>query len=374
MMNWPLTALPWVIGVWGSITILYTSAGGLRAVVVTDAIQFIVLLIGMIFPIVYVTVKLGGVGAWWPTAWQPNWDIQPFFSWDPHVRVTVIGTIISYMTLSVCEGGSDQVIVQRYLATKNTKTARRARLYNEILGIVLSALAMLLGLALLGFFQARPELMPPHLGLKKDTDFLFPYFIANFVPTGMSGLLVAALFAAAMSSISSGMNSISTVVMVDFIQRFRSREHAENQTVKLARQLVIYIGLTIIILAMVIGKVPGNIVEMAAKTSSLLATPLFSLFFMAFFVSFATGFGSIVGILYGIFTAVLIAYWDAFTGRTALSFQWIPLVSLAVNIIVGVLFSLVPVKTKNWKYILIWTVIAIIPLILGAYAVHLAAV
>ena len=116
-----------VIGLFatGAVAIFYASIGGLRAVVITDLLQFLLLFGGAVLVIVTVTVRLGGF-SWFPTSWAANWDTQPLFSLDPNVRVTVFGTILTGTLWWIGTAGSDQTAIQRFMSTGDAKAARRS--------------------------------------------------------------------------------------------------------------------------------------------------------------------------------------------------------------------------------------------------------
>ena len=202
----------------------------------------------------------------------------------------------------------------------------------------------LVGFALLGYFETFPAELSASLDLKERADDVFPYFIAHRLPTGVAGLVVAAMFAAAMSSIDSGVNSIAAVVLTDFIPP-SSRSRSGREELRLARGLALGVGAVIIALSSIIHLVPGNITEMTSKTSNLLVTPIFGLFVFALFIPFAHPTGVYVGTLFGVLTAGLIAFSgplfgsDPRTGGDPVSFQWIAPVSLLVNIAMGTSIS-----------------------------------
>ncbi|NOY29434.1 MAG: Na+:solute symporter, partial [Planctomycetes bacterium] len=116
LLGWDVSATPYACAVLGVITVIYTSMGGIRAVVVTDVVQTFILLGGAALTVVLITVDLGGVGAWWPTEWVSTWD-PPKIWFDPGSRVTVAASIMSVFTWYICTAGSDQMAIQRYLST-----------------------------------------------------------------------------------------------------------------------------------------------------------------------------------------------------------------------------------------------------------------
>ena len=136
-------ATPWVCAVMGLITVIYTSMGGLRAVVLTDVIQTVILFAGAVFAIILVTVDLGGMGAWFPSRWPAHWP-EPVYGYDPDARITMFGAILAMFTWWICTSCSDQIAIQRYLATRDAKAARRvlgiSLAADAIVGIFLSAL------------------------------------------------------------------------------------------------------------------------------------------------------------------------------------------------------------------------------------------
>jgi SSS family solute:Na+ symporter len=325
---------PTVAAVSGMVAVVYASAGGMRAVVVTDFFQFLCLFAGALVTVLLVTFRMGGF-AWWPTAWVPTWDVQPLVSFNPHVRATVMGAIVTQVLWNVCTAGGDQTAIQRYMSTTDARAARRAYLVQSVALIAVTCLLTLVGFSLLGYFRAHPELLPPGMDLVAQGDAIFPFFIARHLPVGLTGLVVAALFAAAMSSIDSGVNSIAAVVQTDFLDRIGMRPTTEKGHARFAQCLAFGIGVAIVAASSLMRHIPGNFLEMTSKTTNLLVTPIFGLFFLALFVPRATPLAAVAGCVYGVAAAVLVAYWDLLTGTAPLSFQWIGPVALAVDLVVA---------------------------------------
>ena len=307
MMGLSDAEVPWIAAVTGLITIIYTSMGGLRAVVITDFMQTVLLYGGALLVVGTVTYDLGGFG-WVPRSWNPNWDTQPIFSTDPSTRLTLIGSVLSYLIWNVATAGGDQVSVQRFMSTADVHAARRAVLTQLCVTAVVVITLGFVGFALLGYFEAHPERMPAGYSLKADADKLFPHFIAYELPVGISGLVVAGMFAAAMSSLDSGVNSITAVVVTDFFDRFGVAPKTERGHVRLSRWMAFGIGAFVVLTSSFMQHVPGNITAVTQKTSNLLTTPIFGLFFFALFVPFASPKGVWIGTICGTITAVAIAF------------------------------------------------------------------
>lgn len=362
--------IPWVALITGTVSVVYTTMGGMRAVVITDLMQSILLYGGSLLVIGTVTYAMGGFG-WVPTRWDENWDSQPIFSLDPSVRITIVGAIVNMAIWQICTAGGDQTSVQRFMSTADLRAARWAIGTQLLVAFVVGVTLAMVGFALLGYFTRFPEHLPQGMTIRDNADRLFPHFIAHHLPVGISGLVVSALFAAAMSSMDSGVNSITAVVLTDFFDRFGKAPRNEREHVRTARILAFTIGAVVVLGSTQMGSIPGNITAVTQKTSNLLTTPIFCLFFFALFVPFAKPLGVWAGGVAGVLTAAGIAFSGPLAGVLAnrfgvdpqsfgttvrsisdpvsgaqrwviddpISFQWIAPVALAVNLGVGLVIS-----------------------------------
>ena len=313
LMGLDASDTPYVCAAMGIITVIYTSMGGLKAVVFTDVVQTVILFGGAILAVILISIfaaqHLGGALAWWPTEWPSHWQ-DPSFAFDPFVRVSAGTAMLAMFTWYVCTNCSDQMAIQRYLATRDAKAARKVILVSLCSDISVAVFLNILGLALLGFFMSQPHLLGDEQMIMANADQLFPRFIAIGLPVGVSGLVVAGLLAAAMSSLSSGINSSCSVISVDFLDRFRSRANrvVETDHVRMAKYISVFVGVAVVFLSSFVCMVEGNLVEIAYKVVNLFTVPLAGLFIMALFVRWATPFGTIVGALAGLVVVVFISY------------------------------------------------------------------
>ena len=368
--------IPLIVLVTGFVSVIYTSLGGLGAVVITDFLQTALLLSGAIFVVILVTIELGNF-SWIPISWQATWDTQPAFSFDPQMRVTMFGTLFSVLVWNVCTAGGDQLSIQRFMATRDTEAARRSFLAQTCVGMCVLGTLMFVGFALMGYFQARPDELPAGLSLAENGDQIFPRFISFHLPIGISGLVVSAMFAAAMSSLDSGVNSITAVVTTDFLDRFGLKPKTEKGHVRMAQCLAFTLGAIVVIGSSYMDNVPGNITGMTQRTTNLLATPAFSLFFFALFVRFGSPAGAVVGAIYGIVTGALIAFSGNFYAQletlpslavygavdtTPMSFQWISPLSLCTNIASGAVLSKLIRPGDSSGLVLLKSAIVLLPL------------
>ena len=333
IMGWSGQTALMVSIVMGIITIIYTSTGGLRGVVLTDVVQSFVLFGGTILAIVLIVKELGNPSALIPAEWPEHWAGWVFF--DTKVRVSFVTAFISTFGWYVCTAGSDQMTIQRYLATRDVKGARRMYLSSIVMSVLVQVLLLILGLGLFAYVRTHPELLGG-ISMLDGADTLFPRFIAICIPAGFSGIVIAGLLAAAMSSLSSGINSSSLSIVNDFILRFRDKTMSEDKKIKLAQLISLAIGVIIVLLSLVIGNIRGNLLELTYRTTNLLAGPLFIPFFMAMFIRKAKPNATFIGTLLSGVSAIMVGFSNELLSID-ISFLWI----IPVSFFTGVLFSVV---------------------------------
>lgn len=332
---------PFISLAMGIITLIYSAEGGMRAVVLTDAMQSLIMLAGAVVIIAVVTLNLGSVGAWWPTVWVTHWQ-EPVFWFRADVRVTFMGAFLNMAVWMVCTCGSDQMAMQRYLSTRDAKSARRSLIVHLLTEVLMIGLLAIVGIAVLGYYMARPEEIKSGATLISQADELLPRFVVTVLPAGLAGLVIAAMLSAAMSSLSSGMNSASAVITSDFLNQRQRKLFSHEQNVRLARFVSILVGIVAVLLSMFVGQLASNLLELCIKVVNLLTAPLFVLFFLALFVPWAKPRGGIVATIASISVAVGIAFFK----WGGLEFLWTAPLSFVVGAVVGMLFSL-PVQGRR---------------------------
>ncbi|MCD8101628.1 MAG: sodium/solute symporter [Alistipes sp.] len=222
----------------GVVTVVYCTMGGIEAVVWGDVIQGIILVGGALLCLVYmVTAVDGGVREFIAIALDDA-KLRTFdFSFDltrPVFWVAIVGGLANQLLTYT----SDQSVIQRYMTTKDTAGARKGIWLNGWLSIPVALIFFGIGTGLYVFFKTRPELL--NLGMQ-NTDSIFPHFMMVRLPVGVAGLLIAAVFAAAMSTLSSNINSISTILTVDFLGQLK-RQPSDKAKMVFARLSGIVIG------------------------------------------------------------------------------------------------------------------------------------
>jgi solute:Na+ symporter, SSS family len=343
IMGWSENAALWISLVIGLITVIYTSIGGLRGVVLTDIVQTVILFFGTILSIILISKSLGSVTAFIPSEWPNHWDDWIFFS--TKARISFLTVVISTFCWYVFTAGSDQMAVQRYLATKNVKSARGSYLISLIADAVVFIFLAILGLSLLAYFQAHPELLSTGKTIIDEADVLFPRFIVTTLPRGFSGLVIAGLLAAAMSSLSSGVNSSCLVITKDFISRFSKKMVLKIDEVKLVKIISFCVGIIVVLLSLVVGKVKGNLLEVTYKTVNLLTAPLFVPFFLAIFVRKATTFAAFTGTVFSVMIAMFVSFSEELFGLN-ISFLWMMPSAFVGGVLMSIIISLFS-KSKN---------------------------
>jgi solute:Na+ symporter, SSS family len=302
-----------ILGI-GLFSILYTTLGGLRAVVWTDVVQFFVLLGGAVFTVGTVAWTTGtGPGDWIAFSSQYKHEQVEWFDWNVANRSTVFSIAIGMVFWHACTHGANQVALQRYFSVRDEASARRSFLVNAISSIGLGMLLAVVGVSLMYFVlgdhshgtgmeatraslvldveNAAPEDVA---SLKKERtqaqDRVFPQFIRMYLPSGLRGLVIAALFAAAMSTIDSGANSISTIVTIDFVRPLRREALTTRGELKLARVLTASMGLIVVTTTIGLYHLAKgtNMIDLCQKGFNCFLGPLGALFVLAMFSKRAT--------------------------------------------------------------------------------------
>ena len=329
---------PWLCIVLGVITAVYSSMGGIRAVVMTDAIQSLTMITGAILTLAVISYRLGGVTAWWPAEWPVHWQ-EPSWGFDPSVRMSFGMLIMSTTLWYICTNGSDQMSIQRFLSTRDPAMARKTLLVSQCTDISVSILLALTGLAVLGFYRIHPPDLDAGQSFQTFGDKLFPRFIMEEMPSGLAGVVMAAIISAAMSSLSSGVNSAAGVIERDFVSRWDQGPLDPHRIVRRLRWMSCGITAVAVLLSLLNLLIEGNLIERAFKMVNLLSAPLFVLFFLALFVKWSNAAGAWLGLISSIITAILIAYCKELDLPVKLSFVWMLPCSLVVGIVVGTLAS-----------------------------------
>lgn len=227
----------YIVLVVGVVTVLYTWAGGIEGVIWMDVIQGFILVAGGLASCAILLMKAAqGPAQAFQTAWVSGKMNIGDFSWD-FTRLTFFVMFINGVFYAIQKYGTDQTIVQRFLVAGTDKKAIRAALMGTLLCVPVWTLFIFIGTLLWVFYRMTPGLLPE--GIAGDQ--VFPYFIMTQIPAGLTGLIVAALFSAAMSSLDSDLNCLAAVGVEDFYRRFK-KNASDRQCLRLGKMIVVVCG------------------------------------------------------------------------------------------------------------------------------------
>jgi len=215
----------------------------------------------------------------------------------------------------ICTHTANQMTVQRYFSTSNAAAARRSFVTASLAGVFLNLMLMVAGLAVLYFYFGQDVAIEKGLdvSVKKDRDLIFPTFATHHLPPGVGGGILAALLAAAMSSIDSGVNSIATVLSVES-QRLSGKSRRSGSHVLQAQIITLLAGVFITCAAYGLNFLPGKwgIVDSMPRTFNAVTAPLGGLFLVGMFLPRAGGRAAFIATLCGLATSIGIGYFDVY--------------------------------------------------------------
>ena len=275
----------------GVLATTYTILGGLSAVLWTDVFQFVILVGGAVWVAVTLCMSVpGGVAGIVEIAGNSGhlqvseWRLNLF-------EMTGLAVGFSYFFQLLQDYGTDQITVQRLMTVKTSRGVARAIIFNAFSDLLIVGLLLFVGVGLFAYYQSFPQQLADDI----TGDRVLPYYIIHDLPNGVSGLLIAAIFAAAMSSMDSGVNSMSTVLVNDFVRPLRKRKRSERYDVNLARLLTFLLGGFATAVAFYVSRIE-HIFKASSSFLGLFAGPILALFLMGMLTRRASFLGWLVGV------------------------------------------------------------------------------
>ncbi len=287
------------------VTIVYCTMGGVEAVVWGDVVQGFILVGGALFAVGYLIWGTeGGVQGFWQIGTEYN--KFRLFDWSFDYRSATFWVIIlGGIANNLISYTSDQTVIQRYLTTKDEAGARHSILLNGFMSVFVSIAFFAIGAGLFTFFKTHPAELDFTMA-KGDT--IFPFFMMSQLPQGLAGLLIAAIFAATMSTISSNINSVATAFSVDFYKRFRPQA-TNQQTLRVARRTCIVAGVLGMGIALLMATWEIlSLLDFFQEILGLLSSGLGGLFLMGIFFPRIGGRAALVGFVCGVCVVFLTRY------------------------------------------------------------------
>ncbi len=333
---------------------LYTTLGGMQAVIWTDTLQFLVLCGGIVVILGFAIAAVpGGLPVIWQFAAADGktglWHTQL----DPTVRITIWSGLLGGASHNLVMMVTDQISVQRYLTAPSLKDSQRALWLKLWVTFPLVALFYLSGTVLYGYYKAFPEQVPsfaqarlvpnlavpaaPQAGHGIPNDRLLPHFVVNHLPSPLPGLLIAGIFGATMALVSAAINSLATAALLDF-RRSPISEVSDRSSLRWARVLTILFGVLGTLLALVVMQHLGTLVQAVNTIFGIFGGPLLGIFGLGVLSRRANTAGALAGALAGATVGILVAFSGRWFGY-GISFMWISFTSAATTLLVGWLAS-----------------------------------
>ena len=299
----------------GLATVIYTLVGGAKSVIWNDSIQFVIYTLGACaaFTVIIMTVP-GGL----PALIQFGAESDKFrlFDFDFSLvkpSMTFWSGLAGGAFLTAATHGTDQLMVQRYLSARNQRDASLSLALSGVIVFLQFAVFLLIGIALAGFFSQISGANPPVNG---KGDQLFAYFIVNYMPVGLAGLTLAAVFAAAMSTLSSSLNSSATALINDLWLPLCKRAVSQPMRLRAGRMATAFFGIVQVAIAVLVGMIgtAENTVFNVLKIAGFASGPVLGLFLLAVLAPRVQQPAALMGFVVGVTGLSLVAsgtglYW-----------------------------------------------------------------
>jgi solute:Na+ symporter, SSS family len=312
-----------------AITVFYTFLGGMKAVIWTDVIQFSVYIVGALVALAILAAKLPGG---WPALIQSADAAGKFrlldFSFDLTRPYTFWAGLIGGMVLNTATHGADQMMVQRYLSARSQRQAAMALVASGFVIVTQFALFLLIGVSLWVFYQV----FPPSTPMSSSKDDVFPYFIVHYLPTGVLGLVIAAIFSATMGTLAGSLNSSASSIVNDLYRPFTGRND-ERHLMRVSRAMTVLWGGVLMAVAFGASYLKDNVVNNALTIAGLVSGILLGLFLLGILTSRVGQSAALVGVLAGLSTVTFAKF------GTSLAFPWFALVGSSTVFAVGLTAS-----------------------------------
>lgn len=336
MLGWSIASIIIITGV---AVVIYSVLGGIKAVVWTDAIQGIILIFGALASAVILIMSLpGGMSQFIEVG--SDFNKFSFGSLSGRLDIPTFWVTLVYgIFINLQNYGIDQNYVQRYKSTKDDKTARSSALFGGLIYVPVSFLFFIIGTALFVYFKVQPDLLPAGV----EGDQVFPFFIVNYLPIGLTGLLIASIFSAGMSTISTSVNSSATIILTDFF------EHGKRELSEKKRMFVLYSTSFLIgILGIVVGLAMMSVksaLDAWWSLASVFSGGMLGLFLLGYLSKKTKGIHALAGVICGI----LVIFWMTLSGQTTYHNYLAIVFGTVIIFLVGFLTSFIFNKLRSLK-------------------------
>lgn len=331
------------IAILSALTLVYTFEGGMAAVIWTDVVQMVLYVVGSVTALLTVCHRIpGGWSALVTAAGAAHKLTLLHFSWSIAETYTFQAGVVGGCFLTMASHGTDQLMVQRLLAAKNLRESRIALLSSGVVIFFQFALFLFIGAGLWMYYHS----LGTAPGVSSDR--IFPAFIVNQMPTGIAGLMIAAILAAAMSNLSAALNSLASTSVVDFYLP-RHPDMPEGLRTRLSRLLTVVWAVVLFALAM-FSRNGGHVVEIGLSIASVLWGAMLGVFLLGTLSRRASERGALTGMIAALAINLLLALQPylpriPFAGHTfyvpKVAWTWWVLIGSLVTCVVGYSVSLI---------------------------------
>ncbi len=322
----------------GFATIIYTYLGGMTAVIWTDVIQLVIYLIGAL---IAAWILLDRIPGGWAEVMETGSAAGKFvwfdFTTDLTKSYTFWSGVLGGAFLTTATHGTDQLMVQRYLCSKSTSQARIALLTSGGVIFFQFMLFLFIGAMLYVYYtgHAPAEMASFTINGRLQTDRIFPHFIVTHLPAGVVGLVIAAIFAAAMSTLSSSLNSSAATAVGDFYLPLTKGGKSDSHYLSVSRVLTAFWGLVQICVALLAIKLSSRVVDEVLGIASFTNGVILGVFLLGTLTKRVGSAAAFAGILAG----ASVMLWVKL--ETAVTWQWYVLIGSVITFVIGYLASLV---------------------------------
>ena len=288
-----------IIIVTGIAVTFYSVLGGIQAVVWTDAIQGIILIAGALVCAAVLTFSMPEGPAQVLEIATANHKFN-LGSFSASLSESTFWVVLIYgLFINLQNYGIDQNYVQSYMATSSEKKAKSSALFGALLYVPVSIVFFYIGTALFSYYTAQPDLLPAGI----DGDKVFPHFIVNGLPTGLTGLLIASIFAAGMSTVSTSINSSATIVLSDYYQKYFNKNADEKSSMKVLYSASLIFGVLGILVSLSLVGVE-SVLDAWWSLASIFSGGMLGLFLLAFLSRKARNIDAAIGVIIGVLVII----------------------------------------------------------------------
>ena len=328
----------------GILTTIYTSVGGFESVIWTEVFQGVLKFIAPLAMLIVAVWSLpGGLGEFWKTSQTYGKFDSALFTWDATVPAVWILFISKLLEFTITKAG-DQPIIQRVFSAP-LHEVRRVSAMEVGCAIVIGVLVNVMGIAIFSYFHANPAKFSP----TAQIDQIVPLFVTQAMPVGFAGMVIAAIFASAMATVASAMNSVATIYTEDFYPRIRpdATDAQRLRTLKITSYVIGIIGTCMALL--LAGTNPKSLMVVWSQIISLMGGGVVGVYSLGMFTRRVNGFGAVCGALSSIVITLMVKLFTPLHWST-----YMP-IAIFSCMLMGYLCSLFTPQTRNLDGLTVFT-------------------